>query len=109
MDQDERHKSDVEKLNVMFNGVFQVRNALCHGQINASGNPSENKAFAKTELSGIKADYHYFDLIATFDKIHCIQMVFMDISLLYTDLNNHSVDTVFKNIQGRFERVDNMQ
>jgi hypothetical protein len=107
MERDERHRSVVGKLDTMFSKVLLVRNALCHGQLNATGDPSKGKAFVKTELSGEEAVHHYSDLIATIDKIHCIQMVLMDISSLYTDLDNHSVDTVFKNVQGRFERVDN--
>lgn len=54
MEQNDKHKSAVEKLDVMFSQVLQVRNALCHGQISATGNPSKNEAFVKTELSGEK-------------------------------------------------------
>lgn len=107
MDRDERHKSAVEKLDAMFSEVLQVRNALCHGQISATGDASKNKALVRTELSGKKADYHYSDLVTTIDKIHCVQMALLDISSLASDLDDHSVDLVFKNIQGHFGRVEN--
>lgn len=107
MDRDERHKSAVEKLDAMFSEVLQVRNALCHGQISATGDFSKNKALVRTELSGEKADYNYSDLVTTIEKIYCVQMALLDISSLASGLDDHSVDSVFKNIQGRFGRVDN--
>lgn len=82
MEQDVRHKSAVEKLDAIFIEVLQVRNALCHGQISATGIPSRNEAFVETELSGEKTVYHCSDLVATIDEIHCVQMVLMDISSL---------------------------
>jgi len=52
---------------------------------------------SKTELSGDEAVHHYSDLITTIDKIHFAHMVLMDISSLYTGLDNRFKYTVFKN------------
>ena len=93
----------------MFSEVLKVRNALCHGQLSATGDPSKDEAFIETELSGESAVYHYSDLAATIVKIHYTQMVLMDISSLASGLDERTANTVYQNMQGRFKQVENIQ
>jgi len=109
MKRDERHKNAVEKLNAMFSEVLKVRNALCHGQLSATGDPSKGKAFIETELSGEKAIYHHSDLTATRGKIHYTQEILRDISSLASGLDERTANTVYQNMRGRFKQVENIQ
>lgn len=80
MAKDERHQRVIEKLDGMFIEVLKVRNGLCHGLADQSGDSSQGEAYVTTEFSGEKVTYCYSELQRIMGKINCFAHILLQVS-----------------------------